>query len=89
MRATLRWFPCLLGWHFLIIIALAIIAHNDDIERQLAAQEEREAEQRKKLEDLHIETPELPQRLATPQLQPRNHSPLAVGLLESNKWGNR
>ncbi len=67
----------------------AIIAHNDDIERQLAAQEEREAEQRKKLEDLHIETPELPQRLATPQLQPRNHSPLAVGLLESNKWGNR
>ncbi len=38
-------------------IADAIIAHNDDIERQLAAQEEREAEQRKKLEDLHIETP--------------------------------
>ena len=40
-------------------IADAIIAHNDDIERQLVAQEEREAEQRKKLEDLHIETPEL------------------------------
>ena len=33
----------------------AIIAHNDDIERQLAAQEEREAEQRKRLEDLHVE----------------------------------
>ncbi len=37
-------------------IADAIIAHNDDIERQLAAQEEREAEQLKKLEDLHMET---------------------------------
>ena len=37
-------------------IADSIIAHNDDIERQLAAQEEREAEQRKKLEDLHVET---------------------------------
>ena len=40
-------------------IADAIIAHNDDIERQLALQEEREAEQRKKLEDLQIEVPEL------------------------------
>ena len=40
-------------------IADAIIAHNDEIELQLSAQEEREAEQRKKLEDLHIETPEL------------------------------
>ncbi len=39
-------------------IADAIIAHNDDIERQLAAQEEREAEQRKRLEDLHVEPPE-------------------------------
>ena len=38
-------------------IADAIIAHNDDIERQLVAQEEREAEQRKKLEDLHVEPP--------------------------------
>ena len=36
-------------------IADAIIAHNDDIERQLALQEEREAEQRRKLEDLHVE----------------------------------
>ena len=36
-------------------IADSIIAHNNDIERQLAAQEEREAEQRKKLEDLHVE----------------------------------
>ena len=38
-------------------IADAIIAHNDDIERQLAAQEKREAEQRKRLEDLHVEPP--------------------------------
>ena len=38
-------------------IADAIIAHNDEIELQLAAQEEREAEQRKKLEDLHGEPP--------------------------------
>lgn len=38
-------------------IADAIIAHNDDIERQLETQEEREAEQRKRLEDLHVETP--------------------------------
>ena len=36
-------------------IADAIIAHNDDIERQLAGQEEREAEQLKRLEDLHVE----------------------------------
>ena len=36
-------------------IADAIIAHNDDIERLLALQEEREAEQRRKLEDLHVE----------------------------------
>ncbi len=40
-------------------IADAIIAHNDDIELQIAAQEEREAEQRKKLDDLQIEVPEL------------------------------
>ena len=38
-------------------IADAIIAHNDEIEAQLAAQAEREAEQRKKLEDLHVEPP--------------------------------
>ena len=38
-------------------IADAIIAHNDDIELQLAAQEERESEQQKKLEDLHVEPP--------------------------------
>ena len=40
-------------------IAIAIIAHNDEIELQLATQAEREAEQKAKLEDLHIETPEL------------------------------
>ena len=40
-------------------IADTIIAHNDDIERQIAAQAEREAEQRKKLDDLQIEVPEL------------------------------
>ena len=38
-------------------IAAAIIAHNDEIEAQLAAQAEREAEQRKKLDDLHVEPP--------------------------------
>ena len=38
-------------------IADAIIAHNDDIERQLAAQEDREAEQLKRLEDLHVQPP--------------------------------
>lgn len=44
----------------------AIIAHNDDIERQLTAQEEREAEQIKRLEDLHVEPP----RTATPGPEP-------------------
>ncbi len=36
-------------------IADAIIAHNDELERQLAIQAEREAEQRKRLEELHVE----------------------------------
>ena len=45
-------------------IADAIIAHNDEIELQLAAQAEREAEQRKKLEDLHVEPPN---ETATPE----------------------
>ena len=36
----------------------AIIAHNDEVERQLAIQEAREAEQRESLDDLHIEPPE-------------------------------
>ena len=40
-------------------IAGAIIAHNDEVERQLAAQVEREAEQRAKLEDLTVEVLEL------------------------------
>ena len=40
-------------------IAGAIIAHNDEVERQLAAQAEREAEQRAKLEDLAVEVLEL------------------------------
>ena len=40
-------------------ISDAIIAHNDEVERQLEAQAEREAEQRAKLEDLYIEAPEL------------------------------
>ena len=43
-------------------IADAIIAHNDEIERQLAAQAEREAEQRKRLEELHVD----PSGTATP-----------------------
>ena len=45
-------------------IAAAIIAHNDEIESQLAAQAEREAEQRKKLDDLHVEPPN---ETATPE----------------------
>ena len=40
-------------------IAAAIVAYNDEVEHQLAAQAQREAEQRAKLEDLHIEPPEL------------------------------
>ena len=40
-------------------IAGAIIAHNDEVERQLAEQAEREAEQRAKLEDLTVEVLEL------------------------------
>ena len=39
-------------------ITEAIIAHNDEVERQLAIQAEREAEQRERLDDLHIEPPE-------------------------------
>ena len=45
-------------------IAAAIIAHNDEIESQLATQAEREAEQRKKLDDLHVEPPN---ETATPE----------------------
>ena len=37
----------------------AIIAHNDEVERQLSVQAEREAEQKARLEDLQIEVPEL------------------------------
>ena len=40
-------------------IADAIIAHNDEVERQLSVQAEREAEQKARLEDLQIEVPEL------------------------------
>ena len=37
----------------------AIIAHNDEVERQLSVQAEREAEQKARLEDLQIEVPEV------------------------------
>ena len=40
-------------------ITYAIIAHNDEVERQLSVQAEREAEQKARLEDLQIEVPEL------------------------------
>ena len=39
-------------------ITAAIIAHNGEVERQLSIQEAREAEQRDKLDELHIEPPE-------------------------------
>ena len=39
----------------------AIIAHNNEVEQQLVEQAAREQEQRKKLEDLEIEIPEIPQ----------------------------
>ena len=39
----------------------AIIAHNNEVERQLVEQAAREQEQRKKLEDLEIEVPEITQ----------------------------
>ena len=47
-------------------ITEAIIAHNDEVERQLEIQAAREAEQREKLDDLHIEPPET----ETPELTP-------------------
>ena len=47
-------------------ITEAIIAHNDEVERQLEIQATREAEQREKLDDLHIEPPET----ETPELTP-------------------
>ena len=44
-------------------IADAIVAHNDEIERQLAIQEEREEKQRQRLEDLSVD----PSATATPE----------------------
>ena len=46
-------------------IADAIIAHNDEVERQIVVQAELEAEQRARLEDLTVEVPE-PTPTATP-----------------------
>ena len=43
----------------------AIIAHNDEVERQIVVQAELEAEQRARLEDLTVEVPE-PTPTATP-----------------------
>ena len=43
----------------------AIIAHNDEVERQIVVQAELEAEQRSRLEDLTVEVPE-PTPTATP-----------------------
>ena len=46
-------------------IADAIIAHNDEVERQIVVQAELEAEQRARLEDLTVDVPE-PTPTATP-----------------------
>ena len=51
-------------------ITEAIIAHNDEVERQLEIQATREAEQREKLDDLHIEPPETETPVLTPTATP-------------------
>ena len=51
-------------------ITEAIIAHNDEVERQLAIQQAREAEQREKLDDLHIEPSESDSPVLTPTATP-------------------
>lgn len=51
-------------------ITEAIIAHNDEVERQLEIQATREAEQREKLDDLHIEPPETETPGLTPTATP-------------------
>ena len=48
----------------------AIIAHNDEVERQLVVQAEREAEQRARLDDLEIEPPETEAPSLTPTATP-------------------
>ncbi len=51
-------------------ITEAIIAHNDEVERQLKIQATREAEQRERLDDLHIEPPETETPALTPTATP-------------------